>query len=180
MSNQLPVINLMGPTASGKTALACELYERGNFELISVDSALVYKDMDIGTAKPTREEQELYPHRLIDIITPLEVYSAAQFVEDACKLIDEMQKMDYVVDFHVMKVVSIERNYTDIKVQGESWTIQSTVVGYIQNEYGEEGRIKSSSIKECTLYCSDAQHKELTDAFKNYINMRQKGEIKSW
>ncbi|EMN4053591.1 tRNA (adenosine(37)-N6)-dimethylallyltransferase MiaA [Acinetobacter baumannii] len=90
MSNQLPVINLMGPTASGKTALACELYERGNFELISVDSALVYKDMDIGTAKPTREEQELYPHHLIDIITPLEVYSAAQFVEDACALIDEM------------------------------------------------------------------------------------------
>ncbi len=90
MSNQLPVINLMGPTASGKTALACELYERGNFELISVDSALVYKDMDIGTAKPTREEQALYPHHLIDIITPLEVYSAAQFVEDACKLIDDM------------------------------------------------------------------------------------------
>lgn len=90
MSNQLPVINLMGPTASGKTALACELYERGNFELISVDSALVYKDMDIGTAKPTQEEQALYPHHLIDIITPLEVYSAAQFVEDVCRLIDEM------------------------------------------------------------------------------------------
>ncbi|WP_257865957.1 tRNA dimethylallyltransferase [Streptococcus agalactiae] len=46
--------------------------------------------MHIGTAKPTREEQELYPHHLIDIITPLEVYSAAQFVEDACALIDEM------------------------------------------------------------------------------------------
>ncbi len=90
MSNQLPVINLMGPTASGKTALACELYERGNFELISVDSALVYKDMDIGTAKPTKEEQAQYPHHLIDIITPLEVYSAAQFVEDVCPLIDNM------------------------------------------------------------------------------------------
>lgn len=90
MSNQLPVINLMGPTASGKTALACELYERGNFELISVDSALVYKDMDIGTAKPTKEEQEQYPHHLVDIITPLEVYSAAQFVEDVCPLIDDM------------------------------------------------------------------------------------------
>lgn len=90
MSNQLPVINLMGPTASGKTALACELYERGNFELISVDSALVYKDMDIGTAKPTKEEQAQYPHHLIDIITPLEVYSAAQFVEDVCLLIDNM------------------------------------------------------------------------------------------
>mgnify|MGYP003489266180 FL=1 len=90
MSYQLPVINLMGPTASGKTALACELYERGNFELNSVESALVYKDMDIGTAKPTKEEQAQYPHHLIDLITPLEVYSAAQFVEDVCPLIDDM------------------------------------------------------------------------------------------
>lgn len=90
MSNQKPVINLMGPTASGKTALACELYERGNYELISVDSALVYKEMDIGTAKPTKEEQARYPHHLIDIITPLDVYSAAEFVEDACQLIDDI------------------------------------------------------------------------------------------
>ena len=92
MSNQLPVINLMGPTASGKTALACELYERGNFELISVDSALVYQDMDIGTAKPSKQEQEAFPHHLIDIITPLEVYSAAQFVEDASVFIDDIHQ----------------------------------------------------------------------------------------
>nr|WP_174506036.1 tRNA (adenosine(37)-N6)-dimethylallyltransferase MiaA [Acinetobacter sp. Marseille-Q1620] len=90
MSNNLPVINLMGPTASGKTALACELYERGNYELISVDSALVYRDMDIGTAKPTKEEQLQYPHHLIDVITPMEVYSAAQFVDDAIRLIDDI------------------------------------------------------------------------------------------
>ena len=90
MSNQLPVINLMGPTASGKTALACELYEQGGFELISVDSALVYRDMDIGTAKPTKEEQARYPHHLIDIISPLEVYSASQFVDDASLLIDDI------------------------------------------------------------------------------------------
>ena len=90
MSNQLPVINLMGPTASGKTALACELYEQGNFELISVDSALVYQDMDIGTAKPSKAEQAQYPHHLIDNISPLDVYSAAQFVEDASRLIDEI------------------------------------------------------------------------------------------
>lgn len=90
MSNQLPVINLMGPTASGKTALACELYEQGHFELISVDSALVYREMDIGTAKPSKKELERYPHHLIDIISPLEVYSAANFVEDACRLIDDI------------------------------------------------------------------------------------------
>ena len=90
MSNQMPVIQLMGPTASGKTALACELYARGGYEIISVDSALIYKDMDIGSAKPSKEEQALYPHHLIDIITPLEVYSAAQFVEDASSLIDQI------------------------------------------------------------------------------------------
>ena len=90
MSNQMPVIQLMGPTASGKTALACELYARGGYEIISVDSALIYKDMDIGSAKPSKQEQALYPHHLIDIITPLEVYSAAQFVEDASGLIDQI------------------------------------------------------------------------------------------
>jgi tRNA dimethylallyltransferase len=90
MSNQLPVINLMGPTASGKTALACELYEQGRFELISVDSALVFRDMDIGTAKPNKDELARYPHHLIDIISPLEVYSAANFVEDASRIIDDI------------------------------------------------------------------------------------------
>ena len=79
MQSTLPVINLMGPTASGKTALACELYDTGQFEIISVDSALVYRDMDIGTAKPSKAEQAQYPHHLIDIIDPTQVYSAAEF-----------------------------------------------------------------------------------------------------
>ena len=77
------VVCLMGPTASGKTGLAVELAQHHNFEIISVDSALVYKGMDIGTAKPDTELLAKAPHRLIDIIDPTESYSAADFVLDA-------------------------------------------------------------------------------------------------
>jgi len=85
------VIFLMGPTASGKTALATALYQQLPCELISVDSALVYRGMDIGTAKPTAEELALAPHHLIDIRDPASNYSAADFRSDALRLIAEIQ-----------------------------------------------------------------------------------------
>ena len=85
-----PVIAIMGPTASGKTAAALEIARHIPCEIISVDSALVYRDMDIGTAKPSREEQDAVPHHLIDIIDPAETYSAAQFREDALSLIQSI------------------------------------------------------------------------------------------
>ena len=80
-----PAVFLMGPTASGKTGLAVEMCKRFPLEIISVDSALVYRDMDIGTAKPDKETLELAPHRLIDIRDPAESYSAAEFREDALR-----------------------------------------------------------------------------------------------
>jgi tRNA dimethylallyltransferase len=76
-------ILLMGPTASGKTALACALAGRFPVGLVSVDSALVYKGMDIGTAKPDAATLARYPHRLVDLVTPEERYSAARFCVDA-------------------------------------------------------------------------------------------------
>ncbi|MGP1923574.1 MAG: tRNA (adenosine(37)-N6)-dimethylallyltransferase MiaA [Arsenophonus sp. NEOnobi-MAG3] len=76
-------IFIMGPTASGKTALAMALCEKLPVEIISVDSALIYRGMDIGTAKPTLEEQQIFPHRLIDILDPLQSYSAVDFRRDA-------------------------------------------------------------------------------------------------
>jgi len=86
-AKQLPVICLMGPTASGKTALAMALYDALPCDIISVDSALVFKGMDIGTAKPTTEELAAYPHQLIDIRDPSANYSAADFCQDALKAI---------------------------------------------------------------------------------------------
>ena len=77
------VICLMGPTASGKTGLAVELVERFPVEIVSVDSALVYRGMDIGTAKPGPEVLARAPHRLVDILDPEDAYSAARFREDA-------------------------------------------------------------------------------------------------
>ena len=73
----------MGPTASGKTTAALEVADRGRFDLVSVDSAMVYRRMDIGTAKPSPDVLARYPHALVDIIEPTERYSAARFVADA-------------------------------------------------------------------------------------------------
>jgi tRNA dimethylallyltransferase len=80
----------MGPTASGKTELAMALHDRLPVELISVDSAMVYRGMDIGTAKPSREELVRAPHRLIDICEPSEIYSAARFRDDALRAMREI------------------------------------------------------------------------------------------
>lgn len=84
------VIFIMGPTASGKTDLAIELSKLIPSELISVDSALVYRGMDIGSAKPDAETLGKYPHRLVDIRDPADAYSAADFIEDAQSAIDDI------------------------------------------------------------------------------------------
>jgi len=80
----------MGPTASGKTQLAMDLHDTLGCEIVSVDSAMIYRDMNIGTAKPDAEELARYPHRLIDLRDPSEAYSAAEFREDALKEIADI------------------------------------------------------------------------------------------
>jgi len=90
MMNKPLAVAIMGPTASGKTASALAIAARIPSEIISVDSALVYRGMDIGTAKPTREELAAAPHHLIDIIDPLDSYSVAQFRADTLRLVDDI------------------------------------------------------------------------------------------
>ena len=85
-----PVIVLVGPTAVGKTELSFRLAERFSCEIVSMDSMQVYRGMDIGTAKPSREEQERIPHHLIDIADPDEQYDAARFVSDALAALEKI------------------------------------------------------------------------------------------
>lgn len=91
-----PVIFLMGPTASGKTSVAVDMFKRLPVEIVSVDSAMVYRGMDIGTAKPGPDILRIAPHHLIDICDPAQVYSAGKFRDDALEVIRAIHKRNKI------------------------------------------------------------------------------------
>ena len=88
------VLAVLGPTASGKTALGLSLAQRYGGEIINCDSTAVYRGFDIGTDKPSLDQRRGIPHHLIDIAEPTEVYTAAQFAEDAARTIREIHQRD--------------------------------------------------------------------------------------
>lgn len=107
----------MGPTAAGKTDLALAIAKELPVEIISVDSALVYRGMDIGTAKPSLLERQQVPHHLIDILEPTDVYSVGQFREDALRLmteITERQKIPLLVGGTMLYFNSLQRGLADL------------------------------------------------------------------
>lgn len=93
MSNteRTPLVAVVGPTASGKTALAVELAKALNGEVLSFDSMQLYKGMDVATAKPTADEMQGIPHHLIDVVDPSKTYSVARFQEDAARIIADIR-----------------------------------------------------------------------------------------
>src|SRR6185295_12532429 len=90
-ANDVAAVLLMGPTCSGKSALALDLARRWPVEIVSVDSANVYRGLDIGTSKPTPADRAAVPHHLIDICDPKDAYSAGRFRRDALALIDAIR-----------------------------------------------------------------------------------------
>ena len=119
MNNFPPAIFLMGPTASGKTGVAVELLQTLPVELISVDSALVYRDMNIGTAKPDADTLKIAPHHLIDLINPTESYSAATFRNDALRLMADITargKIPLLVGGTMLYFRALQNGLSDLPV----------------------------------------------------------------
>lgn len=111
------VICLMGPTACGKTQLAIDIVQKFSCEIISVDSAMVYRGMDIGTAKPTAEELAIAPHRLINICDPAEPYSVGRFCEDARREINDIlnkEKIPLLVGGTMLYFHLLQQGFTDL------------------------------------------------------------------
>ncbi len=123
----LPIICLMGPTASGKTALACQLAQHFPCEIISVDSALIYRGMNIGTAKPDDQILAQAPHHLIDIMDPPDSYSAAQFCADAmghCQRIHAQGKIPLLVGGTMMYFRALQQGLSALPAADERLRLQ--------------------------------------------------------
>ena len=131
-----PVFCLMGPTASGKTALACELGQHFPVEIVSVDSAMIYRGMDIGTAKPDIDEQARMPHHLIDILDPVEHYSAFSFCEDVnrcCAQIFQQGKIPLLTGGTMMYFRALQQGLSLLPNADEA--IRATILNK-EHEYG--------------------------------------------
>ncbi len=131
-----PVLCLMGPTASGKTALAVALAQRLPFEIVSVDSALVYREMNIGTAKPDAETRRIAPHRLVDILDPVESYSAGRFRADALREIAAIQsagRVPLLVGGTMLYFRALERGLAELP------TADSALRARLAMEWAEQG-----------------------------------------
>src|SRR5512147_3201187 len=119
-SNKLPLILIVGPTAVGKTELAIQLAERLNGEIVSADSRLFYRGMEIGTAKPTREEQARVPHHLIDIASPDEILSLAVFQQKAHEVIADIhtrKKLPFLVGGTGQYIRAVTQGWTPPEVE---------------------------------------------------------------
>ena len=132
--NKFPLILIVGPTAVGKTELAIQLVERISGEIVSADSRLFYRGMDIGTAKPTREEQARAPHHLIDIADPDEILSLAVFQHKA---------REVITDIHT-------RNKIPFLVGGTGQYIRAVTEGWSPPEVEPDERLRGEleKIKE--------------------------------
>lgn len=174
------VVCLMAPTASGKTALAYELYDTGRYELVSVDSALIYRDMNIGSAKPSITELQRYPHHLVDIIDPTQSYSVAEFVTDTTQIIEDTHargKIPLLVGGTMMYYMALLDGLSPVpdsddqmRLQVEQWR-QEAGISALYDYLGEVDPVVHARLKP-----SDTQR--ITRALEVYL--QTKTPISTW
>lgn len=149
------VLAIMGPTASGKTALALKLAIQWPIEIISVDSALIYKGMDIGTAKPSQAEREQVPHHLIDLIDPAQSYSAADFVADAKRLVEEVLqrgRLPVLVGGTMMYFHALQQGMADLP------SADPVIRAQLQQEYEQDPQALHQRLKACDPQAAQRIH----------------------
>jgi len=144
------LIVILGPTAAGKSSLALSLAERLNGEIINADSMQVYRYMDIGTAKPSKEERGRVRHHLIDIVNPDEQYTAGRFRDDAASVIGEIN----------------ERGATPFLVGGTGLYIRALTEGLFQGPAGDDA-LREELLREARIYGKEHLHRELAKVDPN-------------
>ncbi len=156
-----PVFCLMGPTASGKTDLACDLIRHFPFEIISVDSAMIYRGMDIGTAKPDSTTLAGAPHHLIDILDPPQSYSAAQFCTDVntlCENIFSRGKLPLLVGGTMMYFRALQQGLSRLPPADEQVREQLLQQAKIQGwEHLHQELSALDPIAAARIHCNDTQ-----------------------
>ncbi|HEY9018469.1 tRNA (adenosine(37)-N6)-dimethylallyltransferase MiaA [Thiomicrospira sp.] len=149
------VLAIMGPTASGKTSLALRLAQQWPIEIISVDSALIYKGMDIGTAKPSHAERQQVPHHLIDLIDPTQSYSAADFVTDAKRLVSEILergRLPVLVGGTMMYFHALQQGMADLPSADPGIRVR------LQQQYEQDPQALHQQLKNCDPQAAERIH----------------------
>ncbi|MBP0980611.1 MAG: tRNA (adenosine(37)-N6)-dimethylallyltransferase MiaA [Oscillospiraceae bacterium] len=162
--DKITVLAVVGPTASGKTALGIELAKKYNGEVVSADSMQIYRYMDIATAKPTKEEMGDIPHHLIDFVEPEDKYSVARYVEDATRVIDDI----------------ISRGKMPVIVGGTGLYIDSLLGGIAFNEQPENDEIRAELQREAAEKGNEAMHdilKEIDPEYAKTLHPNNSGRV---
>jgi tRNA dimethylallyltransferase len=163
MKHPIDYIGIYGPTASGKTAISLELARQYPIEIISVDSALVYQEMDIGTAKPSIEQQSTCQHHLIDIISPEQNFSVGQFHEKAISLIKDIRsrhKVPLLVGGTALYFQSLSKGYANLPV------ITDATCSHVTAQIHEQG-LERVFQHLCSI---DLRHQQIKPNDKQRIN----------
>lgn len=162
--DKITVLAVVGPTASGKTALGIELAKKYNGEVVSADSMQIYRCMDIATAKPTKEEIGDVPHHLIDFVEPEDKYSVARYVEDANRVIEDI----------------VSRGKMPVIVGGTGLYIDSLLGGIAFNEQPENDEIRAELQREAAEKGNEAMHdilKQIDPEYAKTLHPNNSGRV---